>query len=321
VRTTTTQQAHTRTAATNPTTTTVPAGAGATSAGWTVFEGPAGPADADTHEGLRVALGVIGRDGWESPAGRAVVAALQDRCANWASRRILDSHIGSGDLDPGEVLSVAWCTLATFTAYVAAAEAPWAYLWTSVHNTLAVEIAAGQVLSSHAVRRSRATWPQRAVRFGIGLDEDRPDVEGIGPLDEVDPTGGEDALSPSLAALVGHLAGRDGAGEAFWTDAVTRALDVMDGARLTYEHAALRADPYLRQVLGLAPQELSDLGALLVGPRRGKRAAQCLLLALRADPDADPATVDGALARIRRLTARRPVPATTGSPTAVGVAA
>lgn len=288
----------------------------------TSFDAPHGRvADADTNEGLSLALALIERDGWESAAGRAVVAALQGRCARWAARRVLALPVGSGGLAPGEVLSVAWCTLARFSARVAASEAPWAYLWTSVHHEMAVEVAAAQTLSRLAIHGGRAGWPARAVRGGIDArDVHWPDYVNHGPLGEAYVRAEDDVLSPSLAALIGHLADGDEAEAVFWTDALTRALDVLDGARPSYQHAALRADPYLRQVLGLTPQELGALGALLVGPRRGDRAGQCLLLALVRDPGTDPASVPGAVARLRLLTARRPAPAATAA-TVVGAAA
>jgi len=48
-----------------------------------------------------------------------------------------------------------------------------------------------------------------------------------------------------------------------------------------------------------------DLGALLIGPRRGDRAAQSLLLALHRDPTARPEDVVGAVDRIAFLQSRR----------------
>ena len=321
MRTTTTRQAHTRTAATNPTTT-APAGAGTTCAGWTVFEGPAGPADADTHEGLRVALGVIEREGWAGPAGRAVLAALRGRCASWAAQRAVASGVARGSVDAGEVLSLGWLTLARFGSRVGAAEAPWAYLWTSVQNAMAVEIAAAEVLSRTAVERTSEEWPRTALRYGLALfgeleredSDDDPDSDRRVRARHVLAALAAAArrqesragLSRAAAALIVHLARGREAEREFWTEVVTHALEVMDGARRSYEEVTLRADPYLVHVLGLSPQELSALAALLIGPRRGDRAGQCLLLALHRDPTTDPADVPGAVARIGVLTARRP---------------
>lgn len=264
--------------------------------GW-VFAGPDGAeVDAGTHEGLRVALDVIETSGWQGPAGRAVLAALSARCQSWAGRRAFASHVASGMVDPGEVLSLAWCTLARFSPAVRAAQTPWAYLWTCVSNALAVDIAAGEVLSYQAVTRPSRAWPTRVVRAGIDTDT----LDPATPTDD-DP---DEGLSPAAAAIVAHLAGGDDAAAQFWADAVGRALDVMAAARRSYEEHALRRDPYLRDVLGLSGAELSTLAALLIGPRRGDRAAQSLLLALHRDPTTDPATVTGASARIAFLTAR-----------------
>lgn len=71
----------------------------------------------------------------------------------------------------------------------------------------------------------------------------------------------------------------------------------------------LRHDPYLRQVLGLTPDELSALGALLIGPRKGDRAAQSLLLALRRDVATPTESVLGASARVALLRSHRHAPA------------
>lgn len=113
-------------------------------------------------------------------------------------------------------------------------------------------------------------------------------------------------LPPFLfSALVRHLARTDRAEADFWADAVDRALDVMAGARRSYEEVALRRDRYLRDVLKLSATELAALAALLIGPRRGDRAAQSLLLALHRDPAARFADVVGAVDRIAFLTSRR----------------
>lgn len=167
-------------------------------------------ADADTNEGLSLALALIERDGWESPAGRAVVAAVQGRCARWAARRVLALPVGSGGLDPGEVLSVAWCTLARFSERVSKSEAPWAYLWTSVQHEMAVEVAAAQTLSRMAIHGGQAGWPARAVRGGIDArDVHWPDDVNPGPHAQIHVRAEDDVLSPSLAALIDRLAGGD----------------------------------------------------------------------------------------------------------------
>ncbi len=291
-------------------------------AGGTVFDRPVGVVDAATHAGLRLALGVIGQEGWEGPAGRAVLTALRARCRSWAAQRAAASHVGRGGVDAGEVLSLGWLTLARFGSQVAAAEAPWAYLWTSVQHALAVEIGASEVLSRKAVDRPATQWPRTALRSGLDVfgelgaegDDDAWPGGGrlrarraVAALAAAEP--GQDAPagpSRAVAALVGHLTrGQDHARE-FWTEVVEYALEVMAGARRSYEEVTLRADSYLTHVLGLNGQQVGALAALLIGPRRGDRAAQCLLLALRADPDTDPATVPGAPTRIRLLTARRP---------------
>ena len=79
----------------------------------------------------------------------------------------------------------------------------------------------------------------------------------------------------------------------------------MADARRSYEEYTLRRDPYLRAVLGLSLDELSALSALLIGPRKGDRAAHSLLLALHRDLTVPTDSVLGAQARISLLRSRR----------------
>jgi len=76
---------------------------------------------------------------------------------------------------------------------------------------------------------------------------------------------------------------------------------VMADSRRSYEEYDLRRDPYLRTVLGLEPEQLSALAALLIGTRRGDRERQSLLLALHRDRTVTPDRVPGATERIGRL--------------------
>src|SRR3954454_1171317 len=92
--------------------------------------------DADTHGGLRAALTLVAAQGWECPAGRAVLAALAARAPGWGRGVLRGRSTGRGPVPPDEVLSVAWLTLHRFSANIAAADAPWAYLWTAVQNAL-----------------------------------------------------------------------------------------------------------------------------------------------------------------------------------------
>lgn len=280
-----------------------------------LFVTDAGVWDAGTHEGLRVALAEIAVSGWSSPAGRAVLRALGSRCAGWYATSSHGRRPGVGAADPGEVLSVAWLTLHRFAARVADADAGWAYLWTSVMHALAVETAAATLLSDRAVRRPRAEWPVGVERIG----ESTASLDTLARLAEQAPgeAGTPDGdVSPSVAAAVELLADGDEAEAAFWTEVVERALDVMAAARHTYQEVQLRRDPVLREELGLSGAELAALAALLLGPRRGNREAQSLLLALRRNLRTRPEDVVGAVDRIRFLTSRRhaadvalPVPA------------
>ncbi len=258
--------------------------------------------DVDTNEGLRIALGLVAAHGWDSEQGRAVMQALTSRCAKWGEK-ISHRHGAGRPTDPGDVLTLAWLTLDRFARNVAAAEAPWAYLWTAVGRALAVDDAAAAMLSARTVRRPRCEWPVGVNR--LGADDDR--LATAADLDGSAAGMGQRGRdrSPALTALVQHLAGDDPGEVEFWADAVDRALDVMAGARRSYEEVTLRGDLYLRDVLGLSGAELAALAALLIGPRRGDRASQSLLLALHHDVATRPADVVGAVDRIVFLTARR----------------
>ena len=259
--------------------------------------------DVDTNEGLRVALGRVAVEGWESDPGRAVMRALTSRCAKWGEK-ISHRHRASCPTDPGDVLSLAWLTLDRFARNVAAADAPWAYLWTAVGRAMAVDAAAAAMLSERTVRRARDDWPAGVKRLGADDVRVGPTAGLDGAAPGLASRGGRDR-SPGVAALVRHLAGSDRSEVEFWADAVDRALEVMASARRSYEEVSLRRDLYLRDVLGLSGAELAALGALLIGPRRGDRAAQSLLLALHRDPAARPEDVVGAVDRIAFLQSRR----------------
>lgn len=251
--------------------------------------------DADTHEGLHVALLTVDAHGWNSDAGRALTAALTHRCAGWAGNLVRRGRVRSAD--PGDVLSCAWVTLHRFAAATARADKGWVYLWTAVGNALAVDEAAASLLSERATRLPLDAWPVGIARAGLD-----PTVAGGRSAAQ----GGTLGLlaPPASDAIAELLAAGDAEEREFWSDAVDHAIDIMTEARHSYQETVLRRDTHLREVLGLTQAEVSALAALLIGPRRGDRAAQSLLLALHRDPTADPAGVVGAIERIRFLTSR-----------------
>ncbi len=243
---------------------------------------------------LRLAVERIRRRG--SPLGdrvRAFEPGARAGRRRWTSR----CNRRPGTLPPEDVLTACWHTITRFPDAIIAAQAPWAYLWTAVRNELAVDITAESVLSTRQARRSSADRPDRLVRVGLEthhLDTWSPALSTTVPAPPSD----------GLTALIGLLADGDADRVAYWADVVERALDVMADARRSYEEYALRRDPYLRDHAGLTLDELSALAALLIGPRRGDRAAQSLLLALRRDPATSVETVPGASRRVRLLQAR-----------------
>jgi len=245
---------------------------------------------------LRLAVEWIRVEGWESPWAAWLFEQLQARCGAWAAKVDHRCNRRPGTLPPEDVLTACWHTITRFPDAIIAAQAPWAYLWTAVRNELAVDITAESVLSTRQARRSSADRPDRLVRVGLETHH----------LDTWSPLLSAAAAPPSdgLTALIGLLAEGEADRVGYWADVVDRALDVMADARRSYEEYALRRDPYLRDHAGLTLDELSALAALLIGPRRGDRAAQSLLLALRREPSTPVETVPGAARRVRLLQAR-----------------
>ena len=246
---------------------------------------------------LRRLLTAVRQEGWDGRAGRSLLALLEDHATRWATP--VDRHCGLpyGTTDPHDLLREAWMVLDRFGRRVLVADAPWAYLWNAVRNAAAVA-AAGAAIGSPALaerdlRRCRGIRPP--LRVG---DEtwrlDRAASAGW-------PSGVERSRwSPSLERLLDLVVERGG-NRRFWADAIDRSLDVMTGSRRSYEEYDLRRDPYLRTVLGLQPEQLSALAALLIGTRRGDRERQSLLLALHRDQTVTPDRVPGAAERIGQL--------------------
>lgn len=260
--------------------------------------------DAGSHEGLRHALESVQREGWGGPAGRSIVAALQRRAGSWAF--LSDRRCGrpTGTTDPADVIAVAWLTLEKFASRTVEAQRPWAYLWTAVGNELARAAVADSTLTDAS--RVRSTWSRPVGVDRVGLDCTMLDATHISTTCSMAGLAEQGGAMPSAAAneLARRIAGDLGV-VGFWLDAISRALDVMADARRSYEEYVLRRDPYMRDVLGLTLDEISALAALLIGPRKGDRAAHSLLLALHRDPAALTESVVGAAARISLLRSHR----------------
>ena len=246
---------------------------------------------------LRRLLAVVSDEGWEGHAGRTLLTMLEVHASRWAAP--VDRHCGLpyGTTDPHDLLREAWMVLDRFAPRVLSADAPWAYLWNAVRNAAAVQ-AAGAVIGSFALAQ-RDLRQCRQIRPPIRVGDDDWKLDRAISVD-VAGQATESRWSPALARLLDLIVDRGG-DRAFWADAIDRALDVMADARRSYEERDLRRDPYLRDALGLRPEQLSALGALLVGTRRGDRERQSMLLALHRDRRATPERVPGATERIRRL--------------------
>jgi hypothetical protein len=222
----------------------------------------------------------VGTHGWDSDCGRRLLAVVEEHCRGWAIA--LDRHCGLdyGTVAPRDLVTEAWLVLNQYPQRVIDAEAPWAYLWNAVRNATSVA-AAGAAIGSMALaerdmRLCRTIPPP--VRVG---DETWRLDRAVVP--SPDGQGSRERWSPALRCFLELLVQR-GADRRFWADAIDRAVEVMADARRSYEERDLRRDPYLRLVLELRPEQLSALGALLIGTRRGNRAEQSLLLALHRNP-------------------------------------
>lgn len=144
-------------------------------------------------------------------------------------------------------------------------------------------------LCSHAfARRSLDEARTMAPPVRLGLDTQPLDCVVVHIADR--PSGRQSITarwSPALHAFLDILE-EYGGERAFWADALDRVIDVMADTRRSYQETAVRSDPYLRNILGLQPAQLTALAALLVGTRRGRRAEQSLLRALHRDPGTRP---------------------------------
>ena len=238
----------------------------------------------------------VATDGWDNPIGQAVLAALCLRSGPWAAA--LDRRAGRrpGATAPADVVTAAWETLSRFGVRVAAADCPWSYLWTTVRHALAAEHTAEELLSHTAARTVARHQGRGAVRVGL-------DAHLLVDLDV--PASPEPSTPRPAIAIVAAWLAADDVDAAFWTDVLDHALEVMATARRSYEEHALRRDTFLLDTLGLTPDELSALAALLLGPRRGDRSRQSVLLALHRDPSTPLDSVPGATRRRDILLARR----------------
>jgi hypothetical protein len=244
---------------------------------------------------LRQLLAAVHDEGCH--AGRSLLALLEEHAHRWATA--VDRHCGLsyGTTAPHDLLREAWMVLDRFGPRVLQADAPWAYLWNAVRNAAAV-VAAGSAIGSPALaerdlRRCRDIRPP--LRVG---DETWRLDQAVAS----DPTARSDRShwSAPLERLLDLVVERGG-DRSLWADAIDRSLDVMADSRRSYEECNLRRDPYLRSTLGLQPEQVSALAALMIGTRRGDRERQSLLLARHRNRTVTPEHVPGAAERIGQL--------------------
>jgi hypothetical protein len=190
-----------------------------------------------------------------------------------------------------------WLVLNQYPQRVITAEAPWAYLWNAVRNATSVAAAGAAIGSMALAERDMPMCRKIPSPVRVGDETWRLDRAVVPNTDSQDSAG---RWSPALRRFLELLVERGG-DRRFWADAIDRAVEVMADARRSYEERDLRRDPYLRLVLKLRPEQLSALGALLIGTRRGNRAQQSLLLALHRNPNAAYEELPGAADRINFL--------------------
>ena len=205
--------------------------------------------DCATHEGLRHALGVIKREGWESDAGRDVIEAVRHRSGSWAA--LVDRRCGlpTGTTDPGDVVTTAWITLSRFAENISRANAPWAYLWISVGNTLAVDNADDAYLSRASNARDEWATPVRA-----GLDDQLFARSARRRSVRADPDAADlrSSWSPALHAMLRLFTDAGGRRAILGRRDRSRCRRHRESRR-SYEVVDLRHDPYMLHVLGLTP--------------------------------------------------------------------
>jgi hypothetical protein len=251
---------------------------------------------ADDDE-LRRMVQDVGMHGWDSDCGPRLLAVVEEHCRGWAIA--LDRHCGLdyGTVDPRDLVTEVWFVLNSYPQSVINAEAPWAYLWNAVRNATSVAAAGAAIGSMALAERDMAMCRKIPLPVRVGAETWRLDRAIIPDTD------GQNSgyrWSRALRCFLELLVERGG-DRRFWADAIDRAVEVMADARRSYEERDLRRDPYLRLVLELRPEQLSALGALLIGTRRGNRAQQSLLLALHRNPSAGVEEVPGAADRINLL--------------------
>ena len=251
---------------------------------------------------LRRLLVAVGEDGWESPSGRQLLTMLGERARAWVAGMERHAGLEYGSLTPSDLVTDAWLVLARFPDHVAAAEAPWGYLWDAVRRRTSVRAAGMAVCSDRLAQQDMKLCRTITTPVRIGAEPWRLEQHIALPNEGHADARWSPALRQFLELLVDCGAGRD-----LWADAIDRAVDVLADARRSYEERDLRHDPYLRNRLGLQPKQLTALGALLIGTRRGERERQSLLMALHRDLSTSPADVPGAPGRIAHLLDPQPV--------------
>src|SRR4051794_4582482 len=101
---------------------------------------------------LRRLLVAIRGQGWDSPAGRELLAWLGQRARAWAYRMERQAGLDGGALQPADLVTDAWLVLHRSPERVAAADSPWIYLWDAVRRRTSVSPAGAAVCSERLAR-------------------------------------------------------------------------------------------------------------------------------------------------------------------------
>lgn len=233
--------------------------------------------DVSTSAGLRTALGACQELGWDSPAGRAIEAAVVARAASamgWvASRR---SGHASREETIADCASMLWEVLRRSPAKVAAAAKPWAFATEAAVR----QIAAADARAVPTVVVDGATMDQ-VVPTELGETFVPATDMAVSPETHVSIHDLIESASPSWRAIVDLVRGVGVEEGRAW--AITcRCAEIAASAPESRRHSAARGDADLAG-LGLSPDAAAAWMNLLVGTRRGGPSGSVLLRA-RIDP-------------------------------------
>jgi hypothetical protein len=259
------------------------------------IEPPSDGLDPGTDEGLRQAVGAVGRSGsWDQPAGRRLLGEIRRRAVRNAAHVTASTGVPMSRGLVDDVLLAAWTVLHRHGDKVLAAERPWAYLMSSAQKQVVDEVRAQQLLTDTASIRGRAREVLPGIVRPVGTTasdlaaafrhESRGEDAG-GTERQVVPQIGRHHQAPLVAPPTTATGDEQPAGREAWfvafvdllvehgadktvtVAAVDRLADLFAVSYVGWWEWAARRDPILAY-LGLSPDQCGALVALLAGSRR-----------------------------------------------------